>query len=49
MPLEVLADKACAGDENVQLADLRGVELVGPVPGRSPEVDAEALTLDDFA
>ncbi len=49
MPLELPADKACAGDENVQLADLSGVELVGPVPGRSPEVDAEALMLDDFA
>ena len=49
MPSELLADTAYAGDENVQLAELRGVELVGPVPGRSPEVDAEALTLDDFA
>jgi hypothetical protein len=25
------------------------VEMIGPVPGRAPESDAEALTIDDFA
>jgi len=51
MPRELLADTAYAGDQNVQAAEARGVELIGPVPGRGPggECDPEALTVDDFA
>ena len=49
MPEELAADTAYAGDENVQAADARGVDLIGPVPGRSPELDAATLTVDDFA
>ena len=37
------------GDENVQAAETRGVELVAPIPGCEPEIDPAALTLDDFA
>ncbi len=36
-------------DENVQAAAVRGVDLVGPVPGRAPESAPEALSVDDFA
>ena len=49
LPEELLADTLYTGDENVQAAAARGVDLVGPVPGRAPEADAEALTVDDFA
>ncbi len=48
-PEEMLADTLYTGDENVQAAAARGVDLVGPVPGRAPEADAEAMTIDDFA
>jgi DDE family transposase len=48
-PEELLADTLYTGDENVQAAAARGVDLVGPVPGRAPEVDPEALSVDDFA
>jgi hypothetical protein len=48
-PEEMLADTLYTGDENVQAAEARGVDLVGPVPGRAPEVDPEALSVDDFA
>ena len=48
-PEEMLADTAYAGDDNVQMAEKRGVELIGPVPGRPQENDPEALTVDDFA
>ena len=48
-PQEIQADTAYAGDENVQMAAGRGVELVGPVAGRPQENDPEALTVDDFA
>ena len=41
-PEEMLADTLYTGDENVQAAEARGVDLVGPVPGRAPEVDPEA-------
>ena len=47
-PEETLADTLYTGDENVQAAAARGVDLVGPVPGRAPEADAEAMTVDDF-
>jgi hypothetical protein len=49
LPDEMLADTAYGGDDNVQAAEARGVELVAPIPGREPESDPEALTLDDFA
>src|SRR3954469_8159529 len=48
-PEELLVDTLYAGDENVQAAAARGVDLVGPVPGRAPEADPKALTVDDFA
>ena len=34
-PEEMLADTLYTGDENVQAAAARGVDLVGPVPGRA--------------
>ena len=37
LPEEMLADTLYCGDENVQAAAARGVDLVGPVPGREPE------------
>lgn len=49
LPAVVLADTLYGGDENVQAAEDRGVELVAPIPGREPEIDPAALTLDDFA
>jgi hypothetical protein len=49
LPEEMLADTLYCGDENVQAAEDRGVELVGPIPGREPASDPLALTLDDFA
>jgi hypothetical protein len=48
-PEEMLADTLYTGDENVQAAAARGVDLIGPVPGRAPEVDPEAISVDDFA
>jgi hypothetical protein len=48
LPLELLGDTHYTGDENVQAAAARGVDLVGPVPGRAPESAPEALTVDDF-
>jgi hypothetical protein len=48
LPEELLVDTSYASDENVQKAESRGVELVGPVPGSGgPESDDE-LTIDDF-
>jgi hypothetical protein len=49
MPAELLADTLYTGDENVQAAAERGVDLVGPVPGRPVDADAESLSIDDFA
>jgi len=48
MPRELLVDTAYASDENVQKAESRGVELVGPVPGGAGQVSADELTIDDF-
>ena len=48
-PKTMLGDTLYTNDENVQAAAGFGVELIGPVPGRAPESDAEALTIDDFA
>ena len=49
LPEEMLADTLYTGDENVQAAAARDVDLVGPVPGRAPESAPEALSVDDFA
>jgi hypothetical protein len=49
LPEELLADTLYTGDENVEAAAARGVDLVGPVPGRAPEAKADALSVDDFA
>lgn len=49
LPEAMLADTAYCGDDNVQAAETRGVELVGPIPGREPASDPAALTIDDFA
>ena len=43
------ADTAYGSDQNHVLAESLGVELISPVPGRTPQVAAGALTLDDFA
>ena len=47
MPDQLLADTHYTGDENVQFAEEKGVELLGPVPGCSTE-DNEHLNIDDF-
>jgi hypothetical protein len=49
LPDELLADTLYTSDENVQEAATRGVDLIGPVPGRAPEADPAALSVDDFA
>jgi len=49
LPEEMLADTLYTGDDNVQAAAARGVDLIGPVPGRVPESNPEALSVDDFA
>jgi Transposase DDE domain len=49
LPKELLADTLYTNDENVHAAEARGVDLIGPVPGRAPESTAETLTADDFA
>jgi hypothetical protein len=49
LPEEMLADTLYASDENVQAAETRGVDLIGPVPGRTPRSDPETLSVDDFA
>ena len=48
-PTQMMADTAYGSDENYVTAESFGVELIAPVPGRSPELSAEELTLDDFA
>ena len=35
LPEELLADTLDTSDENVQAAEVRGVDLIGPVPGRA--------------
>jgi hypothetical protein len=49
LPEQMTADTAYGSDENALIAESFGVELIAPVPGRSPQVGAEELTLDDFA
>jgi hypothetical protein len=48
LPQEMVADTPYCSDENVQAAAGRGVDLVGPIPGREPAGGPEALTVDDF-
>jgi len=51
LPDELLVDTHYAGDDNVQLAEEKGVELVGPVPsgsGKSKDDEYEQLNIDDF-
>lgn len=48
LPEQLLGDMHYPSDENVQLAEGYGVELVGPVPGAAPAQRADDLTLDDF-
>jgi hypothetical protein len=48
LPDELLVDTAYAGDDNVQLAEEKGVELVGPVPpgsGKSNDDEYEQLNI----
>ncbi|KKL88257.1 hypothetical protein LCGC14_1926520, partial [marine sediment metagenome] len=50
-PDEMLVDTSYTGDDNVQLAEEKGVELVGPVPSGSSKTKAdeyERLNIDDF-
>jgi len=48
LPRELLVDTQYPDDENVQLAERYGVELVGPVPGAEPSGRPDDLTIDDF-
>jgi hypothetical protein len=48
-PEEMVADTLYTSDENVNAAQMRGVDLIGPVAGRTPESDPETLSVDDFA
>jgi hypothetical protein len=48
-PEQMAADTAYGSDDNYAIAESFSVELIAPVPGRAPQVDPEALTLDDFA
>ncbi|MCP4342542.1 MAG: transposase [Desulfobulbaceae bacterium] len=49
LPESMLGDTLYAGDENVQLSEQYGVELVGPVPsGPKENQGANELNVDDF-
>jgi len=51
VPDEMLVDTGYTSDNNVQLAEERGVELVGPVPSGSSKAKVdqyEQLNIDDF-
>jgi len=51
LPDSMLVDTSYTGDDNVQLAEEKGVELVGPVPSGSNKTKAdeyEQLNIDDF-
>jgi hypothetical protein len=48
LPEQLLGDMHYPSDENVQLAESYGVELVGPVPGAAPAERPDDLTIDDF-
>jgi len=50
-PDEMLADTGYTSDGNVQLAQVQGVELIGPVPsgsGKNKGDEYERLNIDDF-
>jgi len=49
LPEEMTADTAYGSDGNCVFAESRGVELIAPIPGKAPQLDPAALTLDDFA
>jgi hypothetical protein len=49
LPEEMVVDTTYGSDENVQAAAAHGVDLVGPIPGRTPESPPDTLTVDDFA
>jgi len=51
VPDEMLVDTGYTSDDNVQLAEEKGVELVGPVPSgssKSKDDEYEQLNIDDF-
>ncbi len=48
LPEQMLGDMHYPSDENVQLAERYGVELVGPVPGAAPTERPDDLNIDDF-
>jgi hypothetical protein len=51
LPDSMLVDTSYTGDDNVQLAEEKGVELVGPVPSGSSKTktdEYEQLNIDDF-
>jgi hypothetical protein len=51
LPEQLIADTLYCSDENVQRAEQRGVELVGPVSGSdkaNEDASYERLTIDDF-
>jgi hypothetical protein len=49
LPEQMLVDTLYASDENVELAQAQGVELVGPTPSGSAESkDVDQLNIDDF-
>ncbi len=51
LPDELFVDTHYTGDDNVQHAQARGVELVGPVPSgssKSKDDEYEQLNIDDF-
>jgi hypothetical protein len=48
LPEQLLVDTLYPSDENVQQAERRGVELVGPVPGAAPAARPDDLNIDDF-
>jgi len=48
LPQELLGDTHYPSEENVQLAERYGVELVGPVPGAAPAERPDDLNIDDF-
>jgi Transposase DDE domain len=49
-PKELLADTVYCSDDNVQLAQEHGVELIGPTPksGTTKSQDNDKLNIDDF-
>jgi len=49
LPAEPTAGTAYSGDENRVFAESLGVELIAPIPGKAPQIDPDALTLDHFA